>query len=208
MYNSVQRFLGRWWLKNLIIRHVYNKKSFSFLKSVSCALGFKVYVSANKSKNFLVIFFKFHSGYQKRRILCSFRISWKGWIKILGKCFTVNEYVMQKLSFWLLLLCAKVFSALFQPIQNQHHILRFMKPILLLNKYFLLILALLILMLNVQKRLKKRLNSWMNVSKIYIFHPFPVGEAPFSPKGQKFLFYDTHIALLYKYSFAHISTVC
>ncbi len=37
------------------------------------------------------------------------------------------------------------------------------------------------------------------MSKISTFPPFQVGEAPFSQKGQKFVFYDTHIDLLYKY---------
>jgi hypothetical protein len=50
--------------------------------------------------------------------------------------------------------------------------------------------------------------SLINVSKISTFHPFPVGEAPFSQKRQKFVFYNTHIDLLYKYFFAHISTAC
>ncbi len=64
MCSRVHRFynlvvIGLWWLWNLILKHIYIKNVFPFIRAVSCAFGFKV-INKNVMEKLLLLFYFYY----------------------------------------------------------------------------------------------------------------------------------------------------
>ncbi len=104
-YNDFNNLVlpGRWWLQNLILRHICKKSFYVFFSRFvrDCIQSLSKVLIWSKT------FFcpKSNLGIKKHRIWCWFQVRWKSCTKINAKNY--QQKVTEKWMFFLSLLCAK-----------------------------------------------------------------------------------------------------